>query len=206
MTTSSPETISVKGFLLKIVIWLPITFIAWYFLTPAILFIISLLSKTVLSLVAGHAVLDIEVKDRLLDVVTPFLASKEGTGTITFPINAMKYGYGLALFVAMLLATPDKLSSKLQNLYIGFLILIIVQVWGVTFDTLLTLVFNLGHGVAETMGTTAFTREVIALCYQLGYLILPAITPVLLWFTMYQDQVEKLAPKFFNAKKNNKAS
>ena len=205
MTTSSPETISVKGFLLKIVIWLPITFIAWYFLTPAILFIISLLSKTVLSLVAGHAVLDIEVKDRLLDVVTPFLASKEGTGTITFPINAMKYGYGLALFVAMLLATPDKLSSKLQNLYIGFLILIIVQVWGVTFDTLLTLVFNLGHGVAETMGTTAFTREVIALCYQLGYLILPAITPVLLWFTMYQDQVEKLAPKFFNAKKNNKA-
>lgn len=196
METTSIENISVKKFLLKIIIWLPITFVAWYFLTPVILFIISLLSKAVLSLVAGHAVLDIEVKDHLIEIITPFLASKEGTGTITFPINAMKYGYGLALFIAMLLATPDKLSSKLQNLYIGFLILIIVQVWGVTFDTLLTLVFKLGRGIADTMGTTAFTREVIALCYQLGYLILPAVTPVLLWFTMYQDQVAKLAPRF----------
>lgn len=201
MSTSSPETLSVKGFLLKIIIWLPITFVAWYFLTPAILFIISFLSKAVLSIVAGHAVLDIEVKEHLLDVVTPFLASKEGTGTITFPINAMKYGYGLALFIAMLLATPDKLSSRLQNLYIGFLILIIVQVWGVTFDILVTLVFKLGSGIAGTMGTTAFTREVIALCYQLGYLILPAVTPVLLWFSMYQNQVEKLAPNFLNVKK-----
>jgi len=65
----------------------------------------------------------------------------------------------------------------------------------------MTMVFKLGRDIGETMGTTEFTREVIALCYQLGYLILPAVTPILLWFTMYQNQIAKLAPKFAKIKK-----
>lgn len=195
------KTISVKGFLVKIIIILPLTFVAWYFLTPFILYLISFLAKTALTLVASHAILDIEVNNHLLEIITTFTKSKEGKDTLTFSINAMKYGYGIALFSAMVLATPDKLSSKLQNLYIGFLILLLVQVWGVTFDVLVVLVFKLGRAIGETMGTTEFTREVIALCYQLGYLILPAITPILLWFGMYQKQVEKLAPKFFSSKR-----
>ncbi len=50
--------------------------------------------------------------------------------------------------------------------------------------------------IAETLGTTEFTRELIALGYQMGYLILPAITPILLWFAMYQKHLAKMAPKF----------
>jgi len=196
------ELISVKGFLLKIIIWLPLTFLAWYLLTPIIVYIVSLLAKAVLSLIAGHAVLDIEPHGRMLEVITKFASQKgEKVGTITFSINAMKYGYGLALFIAMLLATPDKWSNKLQNIYIGALILIMVQVWGVTFDAMITFVFKLGRSIGETMGTTEFTRELIALSYQLGYLVLPSVTPILLWFTMYQDQLAKLAPKFAKIKK-----
>ena len=101
----------------------------------------------------------------------------------------------------MLLATPDKISNKLQNLYIGILILLLVQIWGVTFDTLQTLVFKLGMGIAETLNTTAFTRELIALGYQLGYLILPAVTPILLWVVMYQNHLARIAPKFAKIKK-----
>ena len=65
----------------------------------------------------------------------------------------MKYGYGMALFAAMLLATPDKLGNKLQNLYIGLLVILIVQVWGVTFDSMMTMVFKLGSEIGESMGT-----------------------------------------------------
>ena len=196
------KLISVKGFLLRIIIWLPLTFLAWYLLTPVIVYIVSFLSKAVLSFIAGHAVLDIEPQGRMLEVITKFASKKgEEVGAITFTINAMKYGYGIALFIAMLLATPDKWSNKLQNMYIGILILIIVQVWGVTFDAMVTFVFKLGREIGETMGTTEFTREVIALCYQLGYLILPAVIPILLWFTMYQNQLAKLAPKFAKVKK-----
>lgn len=204
MTNQSDQIISVKGFLLKILIWLPVTFVVWYFVTPAILYLLSFLSKAVLTLLVGQAVVDVDVYERVLHIVTPFAAEKTNDvnkGQLVFAINAMKYGYGLALFVAMLLATPDKMSNKLQNLYIGILILLIVQVWGVTFDTLQTLTFKLGMGIAETLNTTAFTRELIALGYQMGYLILPAVAPILMWFVMYQDHLAKMAPKFAKIKK-----
>lgn len=204
MPSNENTTMSVKGFLLKILIWLPITFVVWYFITPIILYIVSFLAKAVLTTLIGQAVVDVEVYERLLHIVTPFAAEKSNEvnkGQLVFIINAMKYGYGIALFIAMLLATPDKLGNKLQNLYIGILILLLVQVWGVTFDSLQTLTFKLGMGVAETLNTTPFTRELIALGYQLGYLILPAVTPILLWFTMYQNHLVKLAPKFAKVKK-----
>lgn len=203
MTKSSQE-ISVKGFLLKILILLPITFVLWYFITPVILYLLSFLAKAVLTVVVGQAVVDVEVYERVLHIITPFTAEKTNDvnkGQLVFAINAMKYGYGLALFIAMLLATPDKMSNKLQNLYIGILILLIVQVWGITFDVLQTLTFKLGMGIAQTLGTTAFIRELIALGYQMGYLILPSVTPIILWFTMYQNHVVKLAPKFAKIKK-----
>ena len=114
MSTSSVDTISVKGFLLKIIIWLPLAFVAWYFLTPAIVYIVALLSKAALSFMAGHAVLDVESQGNVVEIITRFASSekgKEGAGTLTFGINAMKYGYGVALFSAMLLATPDKLEQ-----------------------------------------------------------------------------------------------
>ena len=204
MNNVSKDIMSVKRFLLKVLIWLPLMFILWYFITPIILLIVSFLAKATLSLLANQAVVDVQVYEHILHIVTPFAAEKSNevnNGRLVFGINAMKYGYGIALFTAMLLATPDKISNKLQNLYIGILILLIVQVWGVTFDVLQTLTFKLGMGIAETLNTTAFTRELIALGYQMGYLILPAITPILLWFSMYQNHLALMAPRFVKPNK-----
>lgn len=202
MMKTETKAISVKGFLLKIIVILPLAFYAWYLLTPVFIYIVAWLTKSVLFLFASHAVADIEQNGRVLEVITKFASTEKGdAGVITFTVNAMKYGYGIALFAAMVLASPDKLMNKLQNFYIGALILVIVQVWGVTFDVLVTFVFKLGRGIGETMGTTEFTRELIALGYQMGYLILPSVTPILLWFSMYQKEVIRLAPKFAKVQK-----
>lgn len=204
MSKNNSNIISVKGFLLKIIIFLPIVFLLWYLLTPLFLYILSFLSQAVLTIFAGQAVVGVEANGNVLHIITPFPADNTNDvnkGQLVFVINAMKYGYGIALFTAMLLATPDKLSNKLQNFYIGLLILLLVQVWGVSLDTMQTLVFKLGEGIADTLNTTEFTRELIALGYQLGYLILPSITPIILWFVMYQDYLAKMAPKFAKIKK-----
>ncbi|MCB1782281.1 MAG: hypothetical protein KDJ34_19765, partial [Candidatus Competibacteraceae bacterium] len=49
--------------------------------------------------------------------------------------------------------------------------------------------------VAGQMGTTPFTRELLALAYQLGYLILPAMTPILLWAAFHRDFLRELLPQ-----------
>lgn len=188
--------LTVKGFLLRVLIWLPISFVLWYYLTPAIVYLVSLLSKSVLSLVANEAIVNVEPHENVLHMVTAFAKDATNTGKLVFVVDVMKYAYGLALFPAMVLATPKPWKDKFQDLYLGLLIIFIFIIWGVTFDTMLTLVFQLGKGIGEAMGTTPFTRELIALGYQLGYLIIPAITPIILWFTMNQAQVIKLAPNF----------
>ncbi len=199
----STDILTVKGFLIRVLIWLPIMFVLWYFLTPAIVYLVSLLSKTVLSFVAGKAVVGVEQHEHVMHIVTNFAKDATNTARLTFVVDVMKYAYGLALFPAMVLATPKSWKDKFQDLYIGILVIFFIILWGVTFDTMLTLVFKLGGGIGEAMGTTAFTREVIALGYQLGYLILPAITPIILWFAMNQDLVVKLAPKFAPKKKRS---
>ncbi len=201
---SSKKPLSVKGFLLKIIILLPAAFVLWYYLMPAIVYLVTLLSKSVLLLVASNAVIDVEQHNHVIHVVTRFAKSATNTDSLAFVVDVMKYAYGLALFPAMVLATPKSWKDKFQDLYLGILIIFIVIIWGVTFDTMLTLVFKLGEGIGEAMGTTAFTRELIALGYQLGYLILPAITPIILWFSMNQKQVIQLAPKFAPKKKVKK--
>ncbi len=198
---SSNTKLSVKGFLFKILIFLPAAFVLWYYLMPAIIYLVTLLSKSILLLVAGNAVIDVEQHGRVIHIVTKFAKSATNTDSLAFVMDVMKYAYGLALFPAMVLATPKPWKDKFQDLYLGLVIIFIVILWGVTFDTMQTLVFKLGEGIGEAMGTTAFTRELIALGYQLGYLILPAITPIILWFTMNQKQVIELAPKFAPKKK-----
>lgn len=201
---ANTNAISVKGFLFKILIWLPLAFIIWYFLTPAIVYLVAFFSKGIILQTTNGTVIDLVQHNQVLHIITKFAAPQENeinAGRLVFAVNVMKYGYGLALFAAMLLATPDKLSNKIQNFLLGFIVLLFVQVWGVTFESMMTLVFKLGRGVGESIGTTAFTREVIALGYQLGSLILPAVTPIILWFIMYQEQVIKLAPKFAKLKK-----
>jgi len=48
--------------------------------------------------------------------------------------------------------------------------------------------------IADQMGTTPLTRELLALAYQLGYLILPAVTPILIWAAFHRDFLSKLLP------------
>jgi len=199
---SSTDTLSVKGFLLKILIWLPLTFVLWYFLTPAIVYLVALLTKVVLSFVAGHAVINVEQHEHVMHIITSFTKDAASKENLTFVIDVMKYAYGLALFPAMVLATSKPWKDKFQDFYLGILVIFLIILWGVSFDTMQTLVFKLGMDIGRTMGTTPFTRELIALGYQMGYLILPAVTPIILWFTMNQEQVIKLAPKFAAKKKN----
>lgn len=118
-------------------------------------------------------------------------AEKRATGEEPLPVvNTMKYGYGLALIWGLVMATPLTARRRLAQMLAGWLAISLVQAFGaVTGAWVLALQF-LGRDALEAAGLGA---EPVALAYQLGYLILPAVVPVVLWTLMNRRLVEDLA-------------
>jgi hypothetical protein len=196
-----PE-VSAKAFLGKILLWLPLSFTAWYLLASLLLWPVTLLVGAIFSLFYPGAIETVAQHGTLLDVNTRFssdlapdaqLSSGREGGLLYFTLNPLKFGYCLPLLLALQLATPGRFGRKFGLFAIGAAILVPVQSWGIYFETLVTLVFRLGPVIAQSMGTTALSREGIALSYQLGVLILPSVTPLLVWATLNQDFIVNLA-------------
>jgi hypothetical protein len=90
------------------------------------------------------------------------------------------------------MATPGDESLKWRRWIVGVLILLLAQTWGVCFEILKTLLFNLGVEINRTMAFSAMQTELTALAYQLGYLILPTVLPVAIWIIQSREFIKKL--------------
>jgi hypothetical protein len=92
-------------------------------------------------------------------------------------VGFMKYGYGLPLLIALLIASGAK--RIFAKACAGALVLLPFQVWGVCLDWLKQVGIE-----TEAASFSPMARELIAFGYQFGYLVLPALVPVLLWVAM----------------------
>ena len=205
MTDTAP-----RKFLLWVLLWMPVTFVLWYWMAPILLVPVQWLSELVLTRFFDHAIKEVGQEGIYFDMVTIFGSDlldsyQEGqpVGEVLFRLNALKYGYGVPLIAAMILATPNPLKAKLLFFVVAFLLLLPVQVWGVCCEALITIVFKLGDAIHNQMRMTRFSREMLALCYQLGYLIFPAIMPILIWAMMHRPFVRELIPNHRSPEKPN---
>jgi hypothetical protein len=64
---------------------------------------------------------------------------------------------------------------------LGYVCIMLVQVWGVVWQSLKLLAFNFGPDAHQVVIDAGISVELIALCYQLGVLIFPPLVPVILW-------------------------
>ena len=196
-----------SGFLLRVLLWAPVCFVAWYFLAETLLVPVRWLSELFLLEFFPHAVSAIEQQGISYELVTPYKSSLlanylpgQPVGLITFNIEALKYCYGTPLYAAMTLAVANKIKLRVGWLLIGIVALIPFQCWGVVTDALVTLSFKLGNGVAAELGLSRSVRESLALSYQLGYLILPPLVPILLWGGLNRQFLNLLAPNLRKVK------
>ncbi len=191
-------------FLLKTLLWLIPAFVAWYLLGPILLVPTVGLTHLTFTHFFSYAVSAVEQQGGVVDVVTRFTATASVNATtssglqgdVVFTINALKYAYGVPLFLGLILATPSSWRNKLKRSVIGYCCLIPIQTWGLVCDALVVLVFKLDHSIGLQMGTTPLTRELLALSYQLGFLILPAIAPLLIWAFLSRDFLKALLPNY----------
>ena len=186
---------AIDRFLICSLLWLGPMFAIWYLLAPKLLLPIAVLTQFVLTQGFGHAVVAAEQHGIAVEIVTRFLiAAPAGSplppgaqGQLVFEINALKYAYGLPLLVALSLAAPTAIGEKLTRAIVGIVMLLPVPVWGLACEALKVLVFEMGPTLANQMHTTALARELLAFAYQLGYLILPAVTPILIWAALHRS-------------------
>jgi hypothetical protein len=74
---------------------------------------------------------------------------------------------------------------------VGYAVITLVQIWGVVWLSLKMLAFNFGdqsHAIVQAHGISDGT---IALGYQLGTLILPALAPIFVWVLSNRPLVEQ---------------
>jgi len=192
----------VKRFLWQILIWLPAAFFAWFYMAPTIMLPIAFLSDLFMTSIFPNVIAAVESTGYELDIVTQF-APPGGTpatvpgaqvGQLVFTINGLLYGYGLPLFTALVLSSPGGEKVKWFRWTVGVMVLILTQVWGISFDIMKTLAFQSGIEIREQLGFTRLQMESIGLGYQFGYLILPAVTPLVLWIGFHRDFIATLAP------------
>ncbi|MCB1769294.1 MAG: hypothetical protein KDJ31_06275 [Candidatus Competibacteraceae bacterium] len=198
---------SIDRFLLRVLLWLAPAFAIWYALAPLLLTPVAGWTHVTLSHFFSQAIAAVEQQGTAVDIVTRFVvaapaagaASPDAQGQLVFAINALKYAYGLPVLLALTLAAPTAIGEKLYRAVMGGVLLLPVPVWGISCEALKVLVFQMDPAIAEQMGTTPLTRELLALAYQLGYLILPAVTPILIWAAFHRDFLGKLLPQMRRA-------
>lgn len=113
------------------------------------------------------------------------------TDQLGFIVNPLVYTYGLPLLFGLVMGTDASWLRKIVTLLIGYVVITAVQIWGVVWQSLKMLAFNFGHQTHGVIEEAGISDEVIAICYQLGSLILPALAPIFVWVLMNRPLVEQ---------------
>ncbi|MCG8123641.1 MAG: hypothetical protein N0E55_06700 [Candidatus Thiodiazotropha taylori] len=193
----------VAAFVLKVVFWLPVCLAGWYYLAPSLVWPVGLLSDWILTALFPQIFQGVEQQGDRLDFVTLLAMPAEllrgqqpgVSGDLVFTVNPLLYSYGLPLYTALSIATPGDAKDedlKWNKWLWGLPLLFLFQVWGVRFDGLKTLLFTLGPEISSQLAFSPIAMDGVALGYQLGYLILPSVLPLVIWVVQYRAYLTEM--------------
>jgi hypothetical protein len=190
------EPLSLFELVLLSALWMLFGFMIWYYLSAWHGVPVRLVSGEILSKVLGepfHSIIPNPDRHYLFQVQTriPFDFPDGTREPLGFIVNPLVYGYGLPLLFGLSMASSASLLRKFLTLGVGYVVILVVQIWGVVWQSLMTLSFNFGPDAHAAVAATGISQEVIALCYQLGTLIFPALIPVIIWVLANWKEVEQ---------------
>lgn len=205
-------------FLLRALLWLPFLLITWYLLAPWLCWPALKLAQWLLPLGLPNLIESTLIQDHYL-MINTYLGTNTSaelprgfarfsndfmTSTnlfpflLTVPIDSLKYAYGWPILVALTLATPSTWQKKSKTIGLGFLLVCVIQVWGVYFSTANFFITVLRPELASQakalwpLLNESYMQSFFALGYRLGFLILPVGLPILLWAQQNASFVQQL--------------
>jgi len=171
-------------------------FMLWFYLsafhgTPA-----RIMSAAILSEILGdhfHQMVVQPAQHFLFQVETtiPYVFRDGSKDVLGFVVNPLVYSYGLPLLFGLVMGSDVSWRRKIGIMLLGYVTITVVQVWGVVFEALKMLSFNFGSETHQIVREAGFSDTVVALGYQLGTLILPALTPIFVWVLSNRRLVEQ---------------
>ena len=182
-----------KTLLFLAVLWLPLSFFVWFYFAQLFVFPISSMAMSVLQAWVPTVFTEVEQAGRLLTFVTTLPVMQDGrAGVALIEVDPMIYGYSIPVLVGLVMATPLRGRQRIWQIALGGFLLTLVQTFGTVFDVLKNVGLRMGEVVAKAIADAGISMDLIAFCYQFGYLVLPAIAPVILWVAFKQAFIRSL--------------
>ncbi|MGA9421348.1 MAG: exosortase H-associated membrane protein [Rhodanobacteraceae bacterium] len=188
----------IRAFALKALLWLPASFFLWFwFASPLVWPVVHLAGHVLVAAMPGLFG-EVTQHGYLMDVTTHVLVSQIGVdgyparGELVLTINPMIYGYSLPLFAGLAMATPTSARRCTLQLMVALVVIWLAQTFGVVCESLKLLAFDAGAAGAGALENAALSANAVALAYQFGYLILPAVLPIALWLGLNRRFIEAL--------------
>ena len=190
------EELKLSELLILASLWMLFGFMLWFYLsafhgTPA-----RLASEAILGQILGshfHQIIIDPNQHFLFQVETsiPFTFRDGSTEALGFIVNPLVFSYGLPLLFGLVMGSDVSWLRKGVILLIGYVTITAVQIWGVVWLSLKMLAFNFGSQTHQIVQEAGISDSAIALGYQLGSLIFPALAPIFVWVLTNRPLVEQ---------------
>jgi hypothetical protein len=179
-----------REFALKALLWLPASFFVWFWFASPLAWPVVHAAGAVLTGGWPRLFEGVTLHGYLMDIAThvvvnqPAADGRSGLGELVLTVNPMIYGYPLPLFAGLALATPMSAGKRSLQLAAALAAVWLGQLYGVVCETFKLLAFDAGAAGIHALAGGPISADGIALAYQFGYLILPAVLPIALWLAL----------------------
>ena len=190
------EELKLSELLILASMWMLFGFMLWFYLSafhgaPARIFADAILGHL---LGSDFSRIVVEPNQHFLFLVETqiqFTFRDGTTDALGFVINPLIFSYGLPLLFGLVMGSDVSWVRKAVIMLIGYVVITMVQIWGVVFESLKMLAFNFGEQTHAIVNSQGISDSTIALGYQLGTLIFPALAPIFVWVLTNRPLVEQ---------------
>ena len=190
------EELKLSELLILASMWMLFGFMLWFYLsafhgTPA-----RLAAEAILSHILGSDFSQIVVDPDqrflfLVETQIQFTFRDGTTDALGFIVNPLIFTYGLPLLFGLVMGSDVSWLRKFVIMLTGYVVITGVQIWGVVWVSLKMLAFNFGEQTHAIVLSHGVSDAAIAMGYQLGTLIFPALAPVFVWVLCNRPLVEQ---------------
>ena len=191
----------------KVFLLLPLCYWGWYSSAEWTTLLVLYFTEPLLQLLFPGLIVGIEPLGYLVEVIAEVTIPAQNVpmgmvAELPVPVNPLIYSYGLPLVVSLILASPISPAKSTVAILCSLLAFLGIQIWGISFEALKILFLQTPPELLANNKLATWQCDVIALGYQLGTLILPAVTPLIIWFIFYQKYISFLTAGFLGDRRS----